>query len=156
MFSFFFASRRRHTRCALVTGVQTCALPISLRGIVYDEARFLESIGQNLNSAIRSESVLGSENLDYRRFYSVGGIARSFLGHGYCADATFFTAWHDGSNMMLHPTQYGHEAISDRYLEAMAGTRASRIPTHELVVTVDRLAIDNQSSEWTLGTDLLH
>src|SRR3546814_4138722 len=24
---FFFSSRRRHTRCALVTGVQTCALP---------------------------------------------------------------------------------------------------------------------------------
>src|SRR3546814_9327278 len=28
VFSFFFSSRRRHTRCALVTGVQTCALPI--------------------------------------------------------------------------------------------------------------------------------
>src|SRR3546814_750730 len=28
---FFFSSRRRHTRCALVTGVQTCALPISNR-----------------------------------------------------------------------------------------------------------------------------
>src|SRR3546814_8000617 len=28
-FIFFFSSRRRHTRCALVTGVQTCALPIS-------------------------------------------------------------------------------------------------------------------------------
>src|SRR3546814_10521920 len=28
---FFFSSRRRHTRCALVTGVQTCALPISAR-----------------------------------------------------------------------------------------------------------------------------
>src|SRR3546814_7663778 len=26
----FLSSRRRHTRCALVTGVQTCALPISL------------------------------------------------------------------------------------------------------------------------------
>src|SRR3546814_16497204 len=25
---FFLSSRRRHTRCALVTGVQTCALPI--------------------------------------------------------------------------------------------------------------------------------
>ena len=25
---FFFSSRRRHTRCADVTGVQTCALPI--------------------------------------------------------------------------------------------------------------------------------
>src|SRR3546814_10186565 len=29
LFCFFFSSRRRHTRCALVTGVQTCSLPIS-------------------------------------------------------------------------------------------------------------------------------
>src|SRR3546814_3685062 len=29
---FFFSSRRRHTRCALVTGVQTCALPILCPG----------------------------------------------------------------------------------------------------------------------------
>src|SRR3546814_8100313 len=29
---FFFSSRRRHTRCALVTGVQTCALPIYTGG----------------------------------------------------------------------------------------------------------------------------
>src|SRR3546814_7696881 len=29
MFGFFCSSRGRHTRCALVTGVQTCALPIS-------------------------------------------------------------------------------------------------------------------------------
>src|SRR3546814_10644330 len=41
MFSvlFFFSSRRRHTRCALVTGVQTCALPIYyafyLKALVY-------------------------------------------------------------------------------------------------------------------------
>src|SRR3546814_10191887 len=28
LFFCFFSSRRRHTRCALVTGVQTCALPI--------------------------------------------------------------------------------------------------------------------------------
>src|SRR3546814_8039781 len=28
MLCFFYSSRRRHTRCALVTGVQTCALPI--------------------------------------------------------------------------------------------------------------------------------
>src|SRR3546814_10638192 len=31
---FFFSSRRRHTSCALVTGVQTCALPI-LRRIAF-------------------------------------------------------------------------------------------------------------------------
>src|SRR3546814_13598425 len=34
-FWFFFSSRRRHTRCALVTGVQTCALPI----FDHDDAR---------------------------------------------------------------------------------------------------------------------
>src|SRR3546814_6005614 len=33
---FFFSSRRRHTRCALVTGVQTCALPIC-SGVVFQE-----------------------------------------------------------------------------------------------------------------------
>src|SRR3546814_4972453 len=31
---FVFSSRRRHTRCALVTGVQTCALPIFAEGSV--------------------------------------------------------------------------------------------------------------------------
>src|SRR3546814_11709958 len=38
---FFFSSRRRHTRCALVTGVQTCALPIytvSLQGDIENNA----------------------------------------------------------------------------------------------------------------------
>src|SRR3546814_10912140 len=29
---FYFSSRRRHTRCALVTGIQTCALTIYGRG----------------------------------------------------------------------------------------------------------------------------
>src|SRR3546814_4687789 len=33
-FVFFFSSRRRHTRCALVTGVQTCALPISVHSLI--------------------------------------------------------------------------------------------------------------------------
>src|SRR3546814_4778637 len=34
-FYFCFSSRRRHTRCALVTGVQTCALPISVWTVLY-------------------------------------------------------------------------------------------------------------------------
>src|SRR3546814_2282537 len=33
---FLFASRRRHTRCALVTGVQTCALPSSVAELTCD------------------------------------------------------------------------------------------------------------------------
>src|SRR3546814_7522812 len=35
---FFFSSRRRHTRCALVTGVQTCALPILPAGLAETHA----------------------------------------------------------------------------------------------------------------------
>src|SRR3546814_2071499 len=43
-FAFFFSSRRRHTICALVTGVQTCALPILylLTPDDNDTARLLE------------------------------------------------------------------------------------------------------------------
>src|SRR3546814_2776391 len=37
----FFSSRRRHTRCALVTGVQTCALPISAAKLALAGAPFL-------------------------------------------------------------------------------------------------------------------
>src|SRR3546814_19886716 len=35
---FFFSSRRRHTRCALVTGFQTCALPISFDKVPLDRS----------------------------------------------------------------------------------------------------------------------
>src|SRR3546814_3165048 len=46
VFTFFFSSRRRHTRCALVTGVQTCALPIC------EELLGLEGIGRYTAGAV--------------------------------------------------------------------------------------------------------
>src|SRR3546814_9261651 len=53
-FGFFFSSRRRHTRCALVTGVQTCALPILFAGAVgiADLARFVAGQEQELARAL--------------------------------------------------------------------------------------------------------
>src|SRR3546814_3296058 len=47
---FFFSSRRRHTRCALVTGVQTCALPIYYAAwIIEREAGgFVVGIGRDI------------------------------------------------------------------------------------------------------------
>src|SRR3546814_1324737 len=47
MFSvvFFFSSRRRHTRCALVTGVQTCALPISLIADMFETMQAAGGVG---------------------------------------------------------------------------------------------------------------
>src|SRR3546814_4977445 len=56
---FFFSSRRRHTRCALVTGVQTCALPISALALELMDAgvevlgiEFNEEIVQSLNGRL--------------------------------------------------------------------------------------------------------
>src|SRR3546814_16730643 len=49
----FFSSRRRHTRCALVTGVQTCALPIFL----------LEGLLDDLGAPWRREARLHVEQL---------------------------------------------------------------------------------------------
>src|SRR3546814_8989926 len=43
LFVFFFSSRRRHTICALVTGVQTCALPICFQ--VKRSADRIKSLG---------------------------------------------------------------------------------------------------------------
>src|SRR3546814_4289033 len=47
--NFFFSSRRRHTRCALVTGVQTCALPIWFRlcPLVFMGGSLIPHGGQN-------------------------------------------------------------------------------------------------------------
>src|SRR3546814_8224583 len=42
----FFSSRRRHTRCALVTGVQTCALPIF--GVIATQGTADYLLGQGL------------------------------------------------------------------------------------------------------------
>src|SRR3546814_10368649 len=61
---FFFSSRRRHTRCALVTGVQTCALPIfagRYATALFDMARDagqLDAVAQDLDniSAMLAES----------------------------------------------------------------------------------------------------
>src|SRR3546814_5530745 len=49
---FFFSSRRRHTRCALVTGVQTCALPISGLALASAAARTPSQEG-TFNAAVR-------------------------------------------------------------------------------------------------------
>src|SRR3546814_9801389 len=47
---FFFSSRRRHTSCALVTGVQTCALPILdliVKALHREDTAHLVAEGQN-------------------------------------------------------------------------------------------------------------
>src|SRR3546814_4784979 len=58
LYSFFFSSRRRHTRCALVTGVQTCALPISALASVYAINKYVqERMTLTLTAAYGMEGV---------------------------------------------------------------------------------------------------
>src|SRR3546814_6790008 len=59
MLVFFFSSRRRHTSCALVTGVQTCALPILTTGLI----KRLEEAGE------------GSRELDAHVWFARHGIS---------------------------------------------------------------------------------
>src|SRR3546814_1872493 len=61
---FFFSSRRRHTRCALVTGVQTCALPISdvhVGGGVLEREEALVKGGQTFR--VRVRHLLGRQSI---------------------------------------------------------------------------------------------
>src|SRR3546814_10810365 len=58
----FFSSRRRHTSCALVTGVQTCALPISIPCVI----AMLHDIRDNPGHAVGDSSfpiILGCHHL---------------------------------------------------------------------------------------------
>src|SRR3546814_2945686 len=58
--SFFFSSRRRHTRCALVTGVQTCALPICSSATVYGDP---DSVPVREDAALRITNPYGRTKL---------------------------------------------------------------------------------------------
>src|SRR3546814_18203599 len=58
--SYFFSSRRRHTRCALVTGVQTCALPISLVDWLQAVAR--EQLSGGLLMTLRELRILAERH----------------------------------------------------------------------------------------------
>src|SRR3546814_13851776 len=53
----FFSSRRRHTRCALVTGVQTCALPISHVTVADRDGNIIAST-QTINSLFGARFIL--------------------------------------------------------------------------------------------------
>src|SRR3546814_1043440 len=92
---FFFSSRRRHTSCALVTGVQTCALPILFEGAAeaeygnYDSMKgkamvniplgdtmALRVAGIYLNRDGYTKNTFLNTRIDDRDLYSVRGSLR--------------------------------------------------------------------------------
>src|SRR3546814_1835756 len=73
----FFSSRRRHTRCALVTGVQTCALPIcGVRN--WWEALEVNSRSEAMARPVRAISSLNAEaSSSASRGASLSSVRRS-------------------------------------------------------------------------------
>src|SRR3546814_12889787 len=95
---FFFSSRRRHTRCALVTGVQTCALPICFlaAGIAYirfahdDPELFRLSFTRGKGLRSREQGGDGAE-VAYNLLRA--GIAQSLPHLNDGADSAALHAW---------------------------------------------------------------
>src|SRR3546814_7447524 len=85
---FFFSSRRRHTRCALVTGVQTCALPISI--VETDRRRILALVEQQFGDLAAGDHAVGAE---------IVGQPGNRLGHN-----TFSRFGHHGLDQGLQGT----------------------------------------------------
>src|SRR3546814_11888177 len=79
-FCFFFSSRRRHTRCALVTGVQTCALPIFIDRV---DGPILKKLGKTWHGKDEYKHSGGgvqAENLFYEEIaYMVTNLNRSVM-----------------------------------------------------------------------------
>src|SRR3546814_2868774 len=93
---FFFSSRRRHTRCALVTGVQTCALPISSppgenRQMEWDSPWGRGAPGWHLECSVMSRKYLGAQfdihtgGIDHREIHHPNEIAQN-QAHCDCAE----------------------------------------------------------------------
>src|SRR3546814_8419993 len=86
-FSFFFSSRRRHTRCALVTGVQTCALPISILSGIYGRvvsAALLPVLLGALFVHAPNGWVFNAPNggWEYPAFLAIAALAHILIGDG--------------------------------------------------------------------------
>src|SRR3546814_19464963 len=112
----FFSSRRRHTRCALVTGVQTCALPIFLQHVldqVNAAARAIEFVAEkDIGRAGRGAKAAMHAFADHRFRTGHGRIGKRRLGafslHGR------YPPKRPGSKMPSGSTESRTPASSDR------------------------------------------
>src|SRR3546814_19879758 len=111
---FFFSSRRRHTRCALVTGVQTCALPICLRQL---------RCGGGFATALRLPVLEGRDG------------ERSEEGHGTATDGALHRPTAEkGTSNRADPADFAAAKAADA---AAAGEHASD-PAEQAAIAAGR------------------
>src|SRR3546814_3234916 len=88
-FLFFCSSRRRHTRCALVTGVQTCALPIWLTVNLSPAALPKQGSGFDLGIALATLTATGiveRESIDRVVHLGELGLDGRQIGRASCRE----------------------------------------------------------------------
>src|SRR3546814_6101138 len=76
-FFFFVSSVRRHTRCALVTGVQTCALPILIL-----RQRFTANVVNAMSDTTQQELKAGERETTTRPATFWQNLSGALTGHG--------------------------------------------------------------------------
>src|SRR3546814_18049572 len=118
----FFSSRIRHTRCALVTGVQTCALPIDF------EIRKIES-----KPATRVVFAPAQQNL--RLQGSSQALKRVFVGRPLCQGDVVATAGQQRvDNIPPNVAQYLRApayALPEIPLSVVQTAPKGAVPTHQ-------------------------
>src|SRR3546814_2301963 len=139
-FIFFFSSRRRHTRCALVTGVQTCALPISahfLDGFGHPGGRFRfkpdwSAIGADHGKlpALPDHCRVIEEANEAHPFRMVAAPARSFLNTSF-TETPGSRAREGRPTVLMHPEDCARLAIAEGD-RVRLGNHRSEEPTSEL------------------------
>src|SRR3546814_4718650 len=127
MICFFFSSRRRHTRCALVTGVQTCALPIS-------------SISQQISVHHKGDIV--SDVID-GAFTVVDGFAQIIEARDEMKAITLTNAEQHVLARAAIVAKYGEPNTENRFIESKGG-----FPVTADQVLTPRRHDDNTSDLW--------
>src|SRR3546814_11354618 len=121
---FFFSSRRRHTRCALVTGVQTCALPISPWGNLY-QSFFVGDIAGGINCWTAPG---GKPRCVFQDIYAISPSARDYMFRHHAVKAVYtgieMNTLVDAS--ILYDPAGGKHFLNDRSEERRIGKECVR------------------------------
>src|SRR3546814_2496877 len=77
---FFFSSGRRHTRCALVTGVQTCALPISRASLITGRYPQRAGLASNASAEKDGRNQMPGSQVTMAEMFKDAGYATAHIG----------------------------------------------------------------------------
>src|SRR3546814_611825 len=140
----FFSSRRRHTRCALVTGVQTCALPISDGQIFLETSLFYKGVRPALNVGLSvsrvgsaaqikaMKQVAGTIKLELAQFREM----EAFSQFASDLDAATQRLLARGSRLteLLKQSQYSPLAVEEQVAVIFAGVRGylDKVPVNQV------------------------